>query len=84
MPKTLRKPVTSVIFINSARDPGYEQPPDPQPAQSKRPFFGNQHTEQRFYGMYRHWADKVARHYRIPPYRVDEQIVDALAQRRAA
>lgn len=80
----MQKPPASVVSIDSRRQPGDEQPPDPQPAQPKRPFFGNQHTERRLYGMYCLWRDKVARHYRIPADRVDEHIIEAMQTRRAA
>lgn len=58
--------------------------PDPQPPQAKRPFFGNQHTEARFYGQYQAWLNKLSRHYRIPAACIDEQIWNARAERRAA
>lgn len=80
----LKKPVAIVISIDSAR--GGDPSPEP-PAQgvgTKRPFFGNQHSERRFFGMYGHWRDKVAQYYRIPASRIDEQIVEAIQERRAA
>lgn len=78
-----RKPA-EVVSIDSHRDEFENPGPPPQPAQPKRAFFGNQYTEQRFFGMYRIWAEKVSRHYRIPVSRIDEHIVEAIQTRRAA
>lgn len=79
-----RKSPGTVIPFQSRSAPDPDPEPPAQAAGTKRAFFGNQHTEQRFFGMYGHWRDKVALHYRIPPHRIDEQIYEAIQERRAA
>ena len=72
-----------VVRIDSVKHRDLDPEPPAQSVGTKRAFFGNQHTERRFFGMYERWRDKVSIHYRIPAYRIDEQIFEAMQQRRA-
>ena len=79
----LRKPAASVISIDCGRGIGGPPEPHPQPPVAKRAFFGNQHTQCRFVSMFRHWVNKVARFYRMPPAEVERQIIESIAAERS-
>lgn len=77
-----RKNARRVIAIDSAREVLPPQGPPTQPANSKRPFFGNQHTRRAFVGMFHFWAAGVATRYRIPTSALEQQVIEGLAEER--
>ena len=76
-------PKSRVISIDSRREAPRPEEHPPQPSQSKRPFYGNKPTERSVLMMHRKWVWKIARFYRMPPERVEEQIIEELHKRRA-
>lgn len=81
----LQKPQGRVISIESGRNGNTNPPSPPQPAQGKRKTSRNP-------GPYKHslilmhakFVHKVARFYALDPQGVEETIVEAIQERRAA
>jgi hypothetical protein len=79
-----KRRTNTVICIESARLGFSPEVPPPQPAQSKRLFFGNASTDRSVLAMFDHWKFKVARHHRIPAERVEQRIFEGIVSRRVA
>lgn len=79
-----KKPLASVIAIDSVRSGSDDLPPTPQAVAPKRKFMGNGPTNRSVLAMHKQWVWKVARFYRVPPALIEERIVEAIHERRAA
>ncbi len=80
----LRKETARIIAIDSQRDRDFDPDPTPQGVKGKRQFFGNEATQRSVLVMHRNFVRKVARFYRLPPALVEEQIIEAIQERRVA
>lgn len=79
-----RKPAGKIIEFQPIRGCPDPQDHPPQPASGKRKWAGNPPTRHSVLTMHKIWVHKVARFYRMDPQAVEEQIIEAIQERRAA